>query len=158
MPEEKYHLTKKGLEKVEKELEKLKEQKKALLGGPAPRSFRFGEVEAEYIAFREDLQRIETKIRELEDVFKNHELIKVPLKKEQDRVYLGAKVLVELNGVIEEFKIVETVEADPANQKISNRSPIGKALLGRRVGEEFEVKTPMVNHICRIIKIKYESD
>jgi len=137
---------------------RLKKKKSTLLNGSGPRSFRFGEIEAEYITFREDLDRVETKIAELENILENHELIEIPPPKEQDRVHLGAKVLVELNGTVDEFKIVDTVEADPANNKISDQSPIGKALLGRRIGEEIEVKTPMVNHICRILKIKYESN
>lgn len=158
MPEKKYYLTKEGVIKIEKELQRLKKEKQALLNGTGPRSFRFGEIEAEYFAFREDLDRVEAKIAELENILENYELIKIPPKKEQDKVHLGAKVLVELDGAVDEFKIVGTVEADPANNKISDQSPIGKALLGKRVGEEVEVKTPMVNHICRILKIKYESD
>ena len=158
MPGKKYYLTEQGLEKIREELKRLKKKKSTLLNGSGPRSFRFGEIEAEYFAFREDLDRVEAKIAELENILENYELIKIPPKKEQDKVHLGAKVLVELDGAVDEFKIVGTVEADPANNKISDQSPIGRALLGKRVGEEVEVKTPMVNHICRILKIKYESD
>lgn len=158
MPERKYFLTKEGVKRIKKELEELKEQKKALLNGSGPRSFRFGEVEAEYIAFREDLDRLEVRITELKNVLENYELIKLPLKKEQDKVRLGAKVTIEMDGVVEDFEIVGTVESDPANNKISNQSPIGKCLIGKRVGEEVEVKTPMVNHVCRVLKIKYGND
>lgn len=156
MQERKYYLTKGGLEKIREELKRLRVQKRALLNGSGPRAFRFGEVEAEYIAFREDLGRVESRIKELKDILENYELIKFPCSNERDRIHLGAQVSVEMNGIIEEFRIVGTAESDPANKKISDCSPIGKALLGKRVGEDVEVKTPMVNHVCRILKIKYE--
>lgn len=155
MPAKKYYLTKQGLENLTKELKELKEQKQVLLKGSGPRSFRFGEVEAEYIVFREDLGRLEARIAELEDVLEDYELIKMPAKKEQDRVNLGAQVTVEMDGVIEEFKIVSTAESDPVNHKISDESPIGKALLNKKVGEEIKIKTAMVYNTCRILKIKY---
>ena len=158
MPVKKYYLTEQGVEKIRKELIKLKEQKRALLGGSGPRAFRFGEVEAEYITFREDLGRLEERMAELEGALENYELIKTPLVKEQNKVYLGATVFIEMNGSVEEFIIVGTIESDPANKKISDQSPIGQALLGKRVGEEIVVKTPMVNHSCRILKIKYENN
>ncbi|MBL7155998.1 MAG: GreA/GreB family elongation factor [Candidatus Pacebacteria bacterium] len=155
MPKKKYFLTKNGIEKVKQELDILKRQKSGLLGGTGPRAFRFGEIEAEYFAFREDLGRAEERISELEDVLESYELIKSPSKKDQNKVNLGAVVLIEMNGADEEFKIVGTVESDPANNKISNESPIGKALLGAKVGEKIKIKTPVVNHIVRVLKIKY---
>jgi transcription elongation factor GreA len=158
MQEGKYYLTKEGIEKIKEELERLQERKQILLNGQGPRSFRFGEVEAEYIAFREDLGRVRLRIKELQDVLENYELIKLPPKDRRDEVYLGAQVSVEMDGVVEDFRIVSTAESDPANKKISNHSPIGKALLGKKVGEEIKVKTPMVNHVCRILKIKYENE
>jgi len=62
-----------------------------------------------------------------------------------------------MDGQMEEFLIVGTLEADPSNSKISNESPIGKALLGKRVGEIVQIKTTLVNCSCKIIKIKYEN-
>jgi len=158
MERKKYYLTKEGLEKVKNELEELNRQKIALLDGSGPDSFRFGEIEAEFITFQEDLGNLKKRIAELEDVLENYEPIKAPLKKEQDSVHLGAEVTVEMDGTVEEFKIVGTIESDPANQKISDQSPIGRALLGKKVGNEVKVTTPMVNHGCRILKIKYGSN
>jgi len=157
MVDRKYYLTKQGVEKIKQELEGLKKQKQELLEGSGPRSFRFGEVEAEYITFQEDLSRLKRRIQEIEDILENFALIKAPSKKEQNRVHLGAEVSVELDGAVEEFKIVGTAESDPVNNKISDESPIGKALLGKVVGDEVRIKTPMVNHVCRILKIKYEN-
>lgn len=158
MAEKIHYLTKEGVKKVREDVKQLKQKKLSLLSGSGPRSFRFGEIEAEYFAFREDLDRMEERIVELEDILENYQLIKTPIKEERDRVHLGATVLVELGGAQEAFRIVGTIESDPVNQMISDESPIGKALLGRKVGEEFEIKTPVVNHICRILKIKYENN
>jgi len=155
MAQKKYYLTKEGVEKVKKEIKELKRKKLVLLSGSGPRSFRFGEIEAEYIAFREDLGQLEEKIAELENVLENYELIKVPTKSKRDAVHLGATVLVELDGAVEEFKIVGTVESDPVNQKISDESPIGQALLGKKVGEGVKIKTPILNQTARVLKIKY---
>lgn len=152
----KHYLTKEGTERLRRELESLKEVKLSKIRGDAPRSFRFGEADPEYLAFQEDVGRLEEKIVELEDVLGNYQLIKVPPKDKQDMVFLGAKVLVEMDGEMEEFTIADTLEVDPVNNKISDQSPIGKALLNRRVGEIVEVKTPIVTHLYKIIKIKYE--
>ena len=77
-------------------------------------------------------------------------------RKPPKKVTLGTTVKIEINGEIDEFTIVETLEADPANKKISTSSPIGKALLGKEEGETITVKTPIVNHRCKILKIKYQ--
>ena len=158
MPAKKHYLTKDGVEKIKRELDDLQKRKRALLDGSGPQAFRFGEVEAEYITFKEDLGRLKERVEELESALENYELIKVPSSKDQSRVHLGANVLIEMNGSVEEFRIVGTIESDPANKKISDQSPIGYALLGKRVGEEIVVKTPMVNHSCRILSIKYENN
>lgn len=151
-----YHLTKEGLVKIKEDLRRLREMRIQKIKGEAPRSFRFGEVDPEYLAFQEDMGRLEEKIAELEEVLENHRLVKTPPKNEQDRVYLGATVLVELNGEMEEFTIVNTVESDPAVKKISDESPIGQALMGKAVGDKIDCQTPIVNHTCKIIRINYK--
>jgi len=153
--ENKYYLTKEGVEKIKKELEKLKKEKSTLLNGSGPRAFRFGEVDAEYITFREDLGRAEERVTELENILENYELIKIPPKKEQDRVHLGARVRVEVDGQEDEFFIVGTLEADPPLGKISNESPVGRALMGQKTGEKVVVTSP-IKVIYKIKDIKYK--
>jgi transcription elongation factor GreA len=152
--QQKYYLTRQGLEKIKKELKKLKKQRKVLLEGPGPRAFRFGEVEADYIAFRENLGRLEARISELEEILENYELIKIPPKKEQDKVHLGALVTVEVDDQEDEFFIVGTLEADPAIGKISNECPVGKALMGKKVGDEVVITSP-IKIVYKIKKIRY---
>ena len=153
--EKKFYLTKQGLGKVKKEYEDLKNLKFAKTKGEVPKIWHSEDLNPEYLSFQEDLSFLESRIAELEYIFKNTELIKPPPKEKQNIVNLGATVLTEINGEIDEFTIVGTLEADPSSKKISNESPIGQALLGKKVGETIVTKTPIVNHSCKIIKIKY---
>ncbi len=156
MPEEKkFYLTKQGLEKIKREYQNLKELKLAKTKGESPKVLHSEDLNPEYLAFQEDVSFLEVRIVELENTFKNVELIKAPKKGKQDVIGLGATVLIGIDGEIDEFTIVGTLEADPASNKISNESPIGQALLGKRVGEAVVIKTPIVNHSCKVIKIKY---
>ncbi len=145
MTEKKFYLTEKGLEKIRKEYEDLKELKLAKIREESPK------------ILYEDTDFLGSKIIEFENIIKNAELIKPPKKEKQNIIDLGATVLVEINGEIDEFRLVGTLEADPSNRKISNESPIGRALLGKRVGEIVVIKTPIVNHACKITKIKYNN-
>jgi len=155
MAEKKFYLTEQGLEKIKKEYQDLKNLKLAKTEGEIPKIWHSEDINPEYLSFREDLSFLETRIAELENILKNVELIKPPPKERQNIVNLGATVLIDIDGEIDEFRLVGTLDADPSNHKISNESPIGQALLGKRVGEMVIIKTPIVNHSCKITKIKY---
>jgi len=154
--ERKFYLTKQGLEKIKKEEEALKELKVAKTNGEAPPILHSEDLNPEYLAFQEDINFLETRKLELENILKNAEIIKLPPKNKQNIVALGATVLAELDGREGEFKIVGTLEADPLGHKISNESPIGKSILGRKAGETVVIKTANIEHTCKIKKIKYE--
>jgi len=151
----KFYLTEEGLGKIKKEYQALKNLKLSKTKGEFPKIWHSEDINPEYLSFQEDLSFLETRLAELENILKNTELIKPPPKEMQNIVNLGTTVLVEVDGEIDEFTIVGTLEADPSNKKISNESPIGQALLGKRVGETVMIKTPIVNHSCKITKIKY---
>ncbi len=151
----KYYLTEQGLKKIEEELSQLKETKTSKIQGEGPQSFSFGSVEPEFLAFREEVAQLEKGIAEIEDILEHYSLIKTPPAKERNKVYLGAHVFIETKGEIEEFIIVGTIEADPAEHKISDESPIGRALLGREVGEAVDVNTAIVKSSYKIIRISY---
>jgi len=96
---------------------------------------------AEYHEAKEEQGRQEARIEEIENILQNSEIIKMP--KGDSKVQLGSTVkLKSKDGKLKEFQVVGTVEADPLNHKISDESPIGKALLGKKVGEEVEIHTP----------------
>jgi len=155
--EKKFYLTEEGLERIRKEYESLKELRLAKTRRESPEILYSEDLNPEYLAFREDINFLGSKIIEFENIIKNAELIRPPKKEKQNIIDLGATVLVEINGEIDEFRLVGTLEADPSNRKISNESPIGRALLGKRVGEIVVIKTPIVNHACKITKIKYNN-
>jgi len=155
--EKKFYLTKDGLEKIKNEYKDLKNLKFSKTKGESPKIWHSEDLNPEYLSFQEDLSFLETRIAELEYVLKNADLIRFPSSKEKrGMVGLGAKVLVEVDGQNDEFEIVGTLEANPAIGKISNESPVGKAILGHRIGDEVVVSSP-IKTIYRIKKIRYLS-
>jgi len=155
--EKKFYLTKKGLERIKKEYEELKNLKISKTKGEVPKILHSGDLNPEYLSFREDLSFLEVRIAELENILKNFELIKVPSEEKQNIVDLGATVtLEEKDGQINEFMIVGTLEANPSEGKISSESPVGKALLGHKIGEEVLITSP-IKVLYQIKKIRYHS-
>ena len=152
--ERKFYLTKEGLEKLQKEYERLKTLKRAKAKSEAPSILESEDLNPEFVSYAEDLNFLESRLLELEEIFKNAELIKLPPKAKRKYVDLGAKVTVEVNGKEDEFEIVGTLEADPSQGKISNESPVGKGLLGHKVGDEVVVSSP-VKTIYKIKKIRH---
>ena len=152
--EKKFYLTKKGLENIKKEYKVLKNLRLAKTKGEAPKIWESEDLNPEYLSFQEDLSFLETRVAELENIFKNVELIKRPSKEKSKVINLGATIVVEVEGDKDEFTIVGTLEANPSLGKISNESPVGKTLLGHKVGNEVIVSSP-IKTIYKIKKIKY---
>lgn len=153
--DKKFYLTKKGLEKVKKEYEDLRQLRLAKATREAPKIWQSEDVNPEYLVFQEDLGFLEQRLAELENVLKNIELIKAPSKERQKIVGLGATVtLQESEGSINEFMIVGTLEANPNEGKISSESPVGKAILGKAIGEQVVITSP-IRVVYKVKKIKY---
>jgi transcription elongation factor GreA len=152
MMKKQFHLTKEGVAELETELAELVKQR-----GPVAERIKsareFGDLaeNAEYISAREEQERVEGRIAEIENVLQNVEVIKKPSG--DSKVQLGSKVVLDGNGKKKEFQVVGTVEADPLSGKISDESPIGKALLGKTVGAEVEIKTPAESSIYKVVEI-----
>ena len=91
----------------------------------------------------------------LKNILEHHELIKKPAKDKRGVVGIGAKVKIDVDGQKDEFLLVGTLEANPALGKISNESPVGRALLGHKIGDEVIVNSP-VKITYKIKNIKYE--
>lgn len=156
MEDKKFYLTKEGLEKVKREYKSLKELKLAKTKGESPKILHSEDLNPEYLAFQEDISFLESRIVELDNILKNVELIKPPRKEKQGIVNLGATVLVSVDGQNDEFTLVGSLEANPSLGKISNESPVGKALLGRKAGEEVIVSSP-IQTTYKIKKIQYKT-
>lgn len=113
----------------------------------------FGDLSenAEYSSAKLEQEQNETRIAEIDHILKNVDLIKDP--KRNDKVQLGCTVDLEGAKGTRTFTIVGTVEADPSEGKISDESPIGQALLGKKLGEIVEIKTPAATNTYKIAKI-----
>jgi len=152
----KFYLTKEGLEKIEKEYRELKKIRFAKIKGESPKIWHSEDLNPEYLSFQEDLNFLESRIAELEYILKNVALIKIPPKEKQNIVDLGATVtLEEADGQINEFMIVETLEANPGEGKISSESPVGKSILRKKIGDEVMITSP-IKVVYKIKKIKYQ--
>lgn len=152
--EREIYLTKQGLEKIKKEYKKLRKIKQNRTSKESPRFLSSEDLNVEYISFQQDLEFLETRLLELERILKTAQLIKIPPKDKQNIISLGAKVLVEVERQTDEFEIVGTLEADPSIGRLSNESPVGKALLGHKVGDEVTVSSS-IKTVYKIKRIKY---
>ena len=103
----------------------------------------FGDLSenAEYHSAREDLSALEGRIEELKDIITRVNVVDIKRSGEEE-VGIGSVVMVAINGTQHEFSIVGEWEADPAAKKISHESPLGKALIGKKVGDAVEVEAP----------------
>jgi len=138
-------LTVEGLKKLEEELEHLKTVKRKEVAEKIKHALAFGDISenSEYDEAKNEQAQVEEKIAKLERMLRNAKVIDqedISL----DIVNVGSKVKVkdlEFEDEIE-YTIVGSAEADPYEAKISNESPVGKALIGKRVGEVVEVQVP----------------
>ncbi|MDB5169581.1 MAG: greA [Candidatus Saccharibacteria bacterium] len=136
-----FRLTQAGVDELKQELQTLIGERSAI--AEAIKTAReFGDLSenAEYQSARSDQERNESRIAEIEVILANVEVIKKPTGV---KVQLGSQVKLKGGAKTKEFQIVGTVEADPLSGKISDESPIGQALLGKKVGELVEIKTPV---------------
>lgn len=134
-----FHLTKDGVNELNDELKDLQSQR-----GPIAERIKsareFGDLaeNAEYTSARQEQERVEGRIAEIEHILQNVEIISKP---RSHLVQLGSTVHLKTNGKTKQFQVVGTVEADPLNGKISDESPIGRALMGKKEGDKVEIKT-----------------
>jgi transcription elongation factor GreA len=154
--EREFYFTKEGLMKAKKEYEDLKRIRLTKVKEDIPDVLESEDLNPEYILFKQDLDLIDQKIFELENILKNAKIIKMPPKNKRDIVDIGATVCVEIEGIKDEFTIVGSFEANPSLGKISNESVVGRALLGHKVGDEIIISSPVKTRY-KIKKIKYLS-
>ena len=146
--EQKY--TREGFEKLKEEYEtRTKVERERILNAIAEaRSFGDLSENAEYDAARNDQAKNETRIRELEELIQ-HAVVVDDSAIDSSVVGLGSFVKVEKDGKEAEYKIVGSNEANPFENKISDMSPVGRALIGAKVGDAVKVETP-----ARVVTMK----
>lgn len=135
-----YQITSDGKKDLETELEHLK-ARRGEIAEKIAEARDYGDLSenAEYDAAREDQGLVESRIAEIEDILTNAEIIKAS---KASTVGLGSKVELKNGAKKVEYHIVGPVEANPMEGKISNESPIGLALMGKKVGDKATVTTP----------------
>lgn len=157
MAEKDYFLTPEGLAKLEEELEHLRTVRRQEVAEKIQRAkeLRSTVTSPEYEEAKNEQGFIEGRILEIERIIKNAKVIHHEASP-PDLVQLGSKVTVHhQDGSEEYYTIVGSAEADPSQGKISNESPVGKALLGKRVDDEVEVATPGGRLKLKIVEIKW---
>jgi transcription elongation factor GreA len=153
----KIYLTKEGLENLQKEYEQLTKVRRPEVLEMVSQARNQGDLSenAEYQAAREELSFIDGRIDEMEEMLKQVVLIDENAKKGSKKtIALGAKVTLHVGNSKNVYMVVGEFEADPAAKKISDQSPLGKALMGKEVGEKVEVEAPAGKVIYTIASIE----
>jgi transcription elongation factor GreA len=149
------YLTAEGLEKIKKELNELKTTGREELSKRLRAAIEMGDLSenADYIQAKEEQGFLEGRIQELEQILHNVVIIEEK-SKSSDKVDIGSTVTVQESTFPEEsYFLVGPKEADPVNGRISYASPIGKALIGHKVGDKVVVDTPNGKIHLKIIKV-----
>ena len=149
-------VTEEGLKKLEEELEYLKTVERKKIAEKIKTAVSFGDLSenSEYDEAKNEQAIIEARIAELEEQLKNGRIVDASaLTNDIVRVGLSVKIKNVDSGETEEYRIVGVTEADPFEGLISDESPIGKALLGQKVGAVVEVEIPLGMVKYKIMKI-----
>lgn len=148
-----YYLTQERLDELKAELNNLKTESRVEVANKLKRAKEFGDLSenAEYLSAREEQDGIERRIDDLEEITRNAVIIKK--NSNRDTVDVGSTVEVRRDGDPLKFSIVGSEEAKPEEGLISNESPLGKELLGHKVGDSIVVEAPSGKVEYKIFKI-----
>jgi transcription elongation factor GreA len=150
------YVTPEGLQGLKDELRKLVEVKRPALADRLNKAIKQGDLSenADYIAAKEEQGFLEGRILELQSAIRNAEVIESP-KNTEGRIGLGSHVTVVEKGEDEpeNYHVVGPTEADPTKGKISNESPLGRALIGHKAGDTVTVKAPMGEVYFEVIEV-----
>ena len=150
----KYLLTQEGLEKLNQELKYLINEKRKEVIERIREAAAHGDLSenADYAQAREEQSFIEGRIQEIEEMIKNAEIIHASSHKSS--VTIGSTVTVKVSGQEKKYTIVGSNEANPNEGKISNESLVGKAILGKKIGDKVKVETPAGSIEYEVISIE----
>lgn len=157
MAEKKQVVTYTGLKKIEEELQDLKVNKRREIAAKIKEAREQGDLSenAEYDAAKDEQRDIEARIEQIEKILKNAEVV-VEEEVDLDKINIGCQVKILDMEFDEEldYKIVGSTEANSLKGKISNESPVGRALIGASVGDVVEVETQMGNLKYKVLEIQ----
>ena len=152
--EETITLTAEGYLELETELKELKEVKRPEVIKALKEARALGDLSenSDYDAARNEQAQVEGRIKELEYKLEHCTIAE---SKKSGEIAIGSTVTIEYDdGEVEEYKIVGSLEADPFENKISNESPIGKAVIGHKKGETVAVESPNGSYDVKIKDVK----
>jgi len=146
-------LTKEGLVELKAELKNLIDIKRPEVVQKIAIAREMGDLSenAAYVSARDDQAFTEGRISELEEIIKN--AVVASSVHPKGVVSVGCKIRVHVDGVEEEFSIVGGPEADPKEKKISHESPLGKALMGKKIGDKVEIDAPVGKLVYTILAV-----
>ena len=150
------YVTRDGLHELKNELEELSRIKRPEVLERVSQARSMGDLaeNSEYTAAREELSLIDGRIEELSEIIKHANLIEKHRRSgKKISIQLGSIITLSVNGKKEQFNLVGEWEADPKAKKISHESPLGKALIGKSIGEKVEVEAPAGKVIYAIVSI-----
>ena len=149
-----HYLTAEGLDKLKKEYNDLKNEKMPAVVERIARAKELGDLSenAEYQDAKDEQSFIAGRLAELEMIIRKAEIIET--KQNSELVNLGSKIKVVCDDKEYQYTITGSNEADPAKGLISNESPLGRAFLGRKVGETVTAAIPRGEMRCKILEIK----
>ena len=150
-------LTREGFQKLQDELEYLRTIKRTEVANRLHEAMDGGELieNAEYEAAKNEQAFVEGRIQEVEIILATARVIDDKHKAKAGVIQVGSTVIIQENGAdAETYTIVGAAEANPREGKISNESPIGKAILNHRVGDEVQVEAPGGMFTVKIVKVK----
>lgn len=144
-------ITQEGLQKLKKELEALKREKRKEIAERIQEAKELGDLSenAEYVEAKNEQAFVEGRIIEIESILKHATIIKQRTKS-ANKVEVGSRIKIQDEAQTKEYVIVGSNEADPSAGRISNESPLGQAFLGKKVGDIIEITVPQG---CKKFKI-----
>lgn len=156
MTDRKVPVTREGLERLQAELQELKEVRRPAIVAALADARSHGDLRenAGYDAARHDQAMTEKRIADLEALLLQAEIIDDAATGDGETVRIGSTVVVDVEGDEERYTIVGAIEAKPAEGLISNESPVGAALLGLRPGEEAVAAAPHGEMRLRVVRIE----
>ena len=150
-----YYITQKKLEELKREHNTIKAALQEEVAAGIPNLLEGSDPNPDFYLFEENIEDLNAREEVLENIIKNYKIIESPPKTERDKVQLGASVVCKNSEAGEfEYNIVGTIEANPFEGKISNESPVGMALIGKRVGDVITI--PQMQKNYQILKIEYK--
>ncbi|HEX5499215.1 MAG TPA: transcription elongation factor GreA [Thermomicrobiales bacterium] len=150
-------VTRDGLERLKDELRELKDVRRPQIVAAIAEARSHGDLRenAGYDAAKHDQAMVEKKIADIEALIRSAAIIdELPRSGPPTSVRIGSAVVVEIDGDEERYTIVGAIEAKPSAGLISNESPVGRALLGKRPGDNAIVQTPRGQSVYRVVRIE----